>query len=366
MLLRVHPCYLQHSLGIVVLPGGLGPLSLTQRKQWRAEGSRGKGQNNHGERPVHARTVTSCPHSIIATLYIGYLLGYQSSLSSLDLLEAYCGSQEKSSMKSRHKCQTESFCTKRQKPIRNPHALTWLCKFGCLKFKKIMTGMNLLCAFWVIPGGGHLPPDNTASWLPGNALGCCLHHVWWGPMGKDVSGVLCNLLSPLDSCSLFNCDGNRMTKKNNNELSSCELTKQLRVDTFNRNESKITQRLRQQQCLSFSFLSFTFIILSLKLIVNTLGEVHKHKYFFMSSPTFPLNTPGRVWQSLLGNKSNCCTLIEPQIISCHVLSRGTSSKTSQHSLVCFPATLWRLSAGLWSAAPPQPLAKHSRRRPADY
>ncbi len=36
--------YLQRCLGIVVPPGGLGPLSLTQWKRWRAEVSRRKGQ----------------------------------------------------------------------------------------------------------------------------------------------------------------------------------------------------------------------------------------------------------------------------------------------------------------------------------
>lgn len=104
------------------------------------------------------------------------------------------------------------FCTKRQKPIRNPHTLTRLCKFGCLKCKKLW--LERIC-FVLFESFGelHLPPDKPASWLPGNALGCCLHRVWWGPMGKDVFGALRNLLSPLDSCSLFNCDGNRTTKK---------------------------------------------------------------------------------------------------------------------------------------------------------
>lgn len=132
--LLFRPCYLQRSLGIVVLPGGLGPLSLTQWKQWRVSGFRRKGQNKlrnslghrqvsrsvweHGSRPpcppsgrhwhcpwcapVFCKIFLCCrgAYSITATLHISLLirclLGNQGSFSSLDPPEPHRGPQEKS------------------------------------------------------------------------------------------------------------------------------------------------------------------------------------------------------------------------------------------------------------------------------
>lgn len=100
------PCYLQRCLGIVVLLGGLGALSLTQRKRWQAPGTEGQQRMCAGQvtgrcqglsadhfSHVHInsnsssvwQSGTSCPFPIIALLYIGSLNCFD--FCSKDLLE---------------------------------------------------------------------------------------------------------------------------------------------------------------------------------------------------------------------------------------------------------------------------------------
>lgn len=107
---------------------------------------------------------------------------------------SYCDSQEKSSIRL-WTWMPDSilffffFLQKDKGQSEITDTLTWVCKFASLKFRNVDKNEIALC--FLRHSGSYIYPRRDCVLIARRPLGCCLHYVWWGPMGKAVYVISC-------------------------------------------------------------------------------------------------------------------------------------------------------------------------------